>query len=58
LPGAAMDALEADGFQFYRRSRSLARFVCRFDATAADADALIASLTRHLIAAAAPRAAE
>jgi len=58
LPGAAMDALEADGFQFYRRSRSLARFVCRFDATDADADALIASLTRHLIAAAAPRAAE
>ncbi|MGH7029327.1 MAG: threonine aldolase family protein, partial [Stellaceae bacterium] len=26
LPGAAMDALEADGFQFYRRSASLARF--------------------------------
>ncbi|MBV8335398.1 MAG: low specificity L-threonine aldolase, partial [Alphaproteobacteria bacterium] len=27
LPSATMDALEADGFQFYRRSRSLARFV-------------------------------
>jgi threonine aldolase len=58
LPGAAMDALEADGFQFYRRSQSLARFVCRFDATTADADALVASLTRHLVPVTAPRAAE
>src|SRR6185369_8504563 len=31
LPGPAMDALERDGFQFYRRSATLARFVCRFD---------------------------
>src|SRR5437773_10278065 len=31
LPTAAMDALERDGFQFYRRSATLARFVCRFD---------------------------
>jgi hypothetical protein len=53
-----MDALEADGFQFYRRSQSLARFVCRFDATTADADALVASLTRHLTPVTAPRAAE
>ena len=58
LPGAAMDALEADGFQFYRRSQSLARFVCRFDTTAAEADALVASLTRHLALMTAPRAAE
>ena len=58
LPSAAMDALEADGFQFYRRSQSLARFVCRFDATAAEADALVASLTRHLAPVTAPRAAE
>jgi threonine aldolase len=58
LPSAAMDALEADGFQFYRRSQSLARFVCRFDASTADADALVASLTRHLAPVTAPRAAE
>lgn len=47
LPGAAMDALERDGFQFYRRSPTLARFVCRFDATDAEADALLAALHRH-----------
>jgi threonine aldolase len=57
LPGAVMDALEADGFQFYRRSARLARFVCRFDAIEAEADALVAALGRHL-AAASPRAAE
>jgi threonine aldolase len=58
LPGTSMDALEADGFQFYRRSQSLARFVCRFDTTEAEADALVASLRRHLIPTKAPRAAE
>jgi threonine aldolase len=58
LPGAVMDGLEADGFQFYRRSATLARFVCRFDATEADADALLASLRRHLPPAAVARAAE
>jgi len=51
-----MDALERDGFQFYRRSRTLARFVCRFDLTEAEADALIAALKRHCAAPA--RAAE
>jgi threonine aldolase len=51
LPGAVMDALEADGFQFYRRTKTLARFVCRFDTTEAEADALIAALRRHLGAA-------
>jgi threonine aldolase len=56
LPGAAMDALEHDGFQFYRRSATLARFVCRFDVTDAEADALAASLRRHCAAPA--RAAE
>jgi len=49
LPSATMDALEADSFQFYRRSRSLARFVCRFDTTEAEADALVAALRRHLV---------
>jgi threonine aldolase len=58
LPSATMDALETDGFQFYRRSRSLARFVCRFDTTEAEADALVAALRRHLGAVTAPHAAE
>ncbi len=58
LPSAAMDALEAEGFQFYRRSKSLARFVCRFDTTEAEADALVAALHRHLTPVTAPRAAE
>jgi threonine aldolase len=46
LPPGAMDGLEHDGFQFYRRSATLARFVCRFDCTADEADALVASLRR------------
>jgi len=57
LPSTTMDALEADGFQFYRRSRGLARFVCRFDTSEAEADALLAALRRHLAPVAA-RAAE
>ena len=58
LPSVTMDRLAADGFQFYRRSQSLARFVCRFDTTEAEADALVAALTRHLASVAATRAAE
>jgi threonine aldolase len=46
LPHGAMDALERDGFQFYRRSPTLARFVCRFDCTNGEAEALVASLRR------------
>jgi threonine aldolase len=53
LPAAALDGLAADGFGFYRRSAQLARFVCRFDATAADADAFTAALARRLGGAAA-----
>jgi threonine aldolase len=56
LPGAVMDALEQDGFQFYRRGRAMARFVCRFDLTDAEADALVGALRRHCAAEA--RAAE
>src|SRR5713226_4586733 len=56
LPKAVMDALEADGFRFYRRSATLARFVCRFDVTESEADALVAALKRHCAAPA--RAAE
>jgi threonine aldolase len=48
LPAAAMDVLERDGFQFYRRGKQLARFVCRFDTTETEADALLAALLRHL----------
>jgi threonine aldolase len=44
LPDAVMDALEADEFQFYRRGPGLARFVCRFDSTESEADALVAAL--------------
>jgi threonine aldolase len=46
LPDPVMDALEADGFQFYRRGIGLARFVCRFDSTDSEADALVAALAR------------
>ncbi len=48
LPGRVMDGLEADGIRFFRRPGDIARFVCRFDATPAEADALLASLRRHL----------
>ena len=58
LPDGTMDLLEQDGFQFYRRSRTLARFVCRFDTTEPEADALIAALRRHLGTAAAAQAAQ
>ena len=58
LPSTVMDGLEVDGIQFYRRGASLARFVCRFDATETDADALLKSLQRHLPATAAAVAAE
>jgi threonine aldolase len=51
-----LDALEQGGFQFYRRSPTLGRFVCRFDLTDAEADALVAALRRHCAAPA--RAAE
>jgi threonine aldolase len=44
MPSTMLDALEREGFLFYRRSPTLGRFVCRFDATEAEADALIAAL--------------
>jgi threonine aldolase len=52
VPSAVMDALEQGGFQFYRRSPTLARFVCRFDVTQSEADALVAALKRHCAASA------
>jgi threonine aldolase len=48
LPGRVLDGLERDGIRFYRRPGDIARFVCRFDATPAEADALLSSLRRHL----------
>jgi len=54
--GEILDALEQGGFQFYRRSPTLGRFVCRFDLTDTEADALVAALKRHCTAPA--RAAE
>ena len=42
-----MDGLERDGIRFVRRSADMARFVCRFDGTEAEIDALLASLRRH-----------
>jgi threonine aldolase len=56
LPASVMDALEREGFQFYRRGRTMARFVCRFDLTDSEADALVAALKR--LCAAEARAAE
>ena len=56
MSSEVIDALEQGGFQFYRRSATLARFVCRFDVTDAEADALVAALRRHCAAPA--RAAE
>jgi threonine aldolase len=50
LAGATMDALERDGFLFYRRSERLARFVCRFDMSLTEADALVGALRHHLAA--------
>ena len=40
-----MDALERE-FLFYRRSKTIGRFVCRFDLTDSEADALVAALRR------------
>ena len=45
---AVLDAMLADGVQFYKQGQDIARLVCRFDATDADVDALLASLRRHL----------
>ena len=53
---AVLDALDRDGLLFYRRSPTLGRFVCRFDLTETEADALVAALRSH--AAAPARAAE
>ena len=52
LPPTVMDGLERDGIVFFRRTPTLARFVCRFDGHEAEVDALLASLRSNLAAAA------
>ena len=42
-----LDAVAAEGIRFVRRAPDLARFVCQFDQSEADIDALLASLRRH-----------
>ena len=44
----ALDGMAADGILFYRRTKEVARLVCRFDVTDGEVDALLASLRRHL----------
>ena len=42
----ALTALQEHGILFQRRGPGLARFVCRWDTSAAEADALVAAITR------------
>lgn len=48
LDQSAMDGLSADGIGFFRRSPTIARFVCRWDTTGSDVDALVESLKRNV----------
>lgn len=43
---AALDALQGNGILFYRRGPRLGRFVCRWDTSAADIDALAGAIGR------------
>ncbi|HWI84219.1 threonine aldolase family protein [Ramlibacter sp.] len=43
-----LDALQADGILFYRRGPRLGRFVCRWDTSAAEVDALATAIARHV----------
>lgn len=52
---AALSCLEEEGFLFYRRGPRLARFVCRWDTSDGDVDALCGSIGRHVAAAAIPK---
>jgi threonine aldolase len=47
LPPAAVDALIAEGFLFYRRSPRLIRLVCRYDGTEGEADAFLAAVRKQ-----------
>ena len=53
LPAAAIDALEGDGFGFYRMGgASVIRLVASFNTSDADIDAFLAAAKRHTAAAA------
>jgi len=43
---AVMDRLERSGIRFVRRAPDMARFVCRFDGTEAEIDALLAAVAK------------
>ncbi|MFO0294791.1 MAG: threonine aldolase family protein [Rhodospirillales bacterium] len=43
---ATLDRLERSGIRFVRRAPDMARFVCRFDGTEAEIDALLAALAK------------
>lgn len=47
MSASGLDALAHDGILYYRRGPRLARFVCRWDTTAAEIDALIATVRRN-----------
>lgn len=47
-PAHVIDGLERDGVRFFRRASDTARFVCRFDATEAEVDAVLASIRKNL----------
>jgi threonine aldolase len=47
VDGRVMDGLERDGIGFFRRGPATARFVCRFDTTESEAEALLSSIRRH-----------
>jgi len=48
----ALTAIQHEGILFYRRGPRLGRFVCRWDTSAAEVDALVAAIGRHATAAA------
>lgn len=46
----ALTALQDDGILFYRRGLRLGRFVCRWDTSATEIDALVGAIRRHAAA--------
>lgn len=52
MSSAGLDGLARDGILYYRRGPRLGRFVCRWDTSVAETDALIAAVRRHATAAA------
>lgn len=46
-PAHVLDAVAADGLLYYRQGATLARFVCRWDVTQGETEALVASFAKH-----------